>query len=162
MLNDEEKEKESENISKKNMFFIYNIVVLCLIVVLLFAYIRCRKNKGILRQKEFETNILKEKLNNSYDCMIELARKNDPDLLNKFQEAYPNFIKKLLAINSNLSKSDLIFCAMIWLGLSSKEIAQYTFVENRSVQNKKHRLRKKLNISSDVDLYLFFKNLSEH
>lgn len=50
---------------------------------------------------------------------------------------------------------------MIWLGFSSKEIAQYTFVEHRSVQNKKNRLRKKLNISSDVDLYLFFKNLSD-
>ncbi len=67
----------------------------------------------------------------------------------------------MLAINSNLSKSDLTFCAMIWLGFSSKQIAQYTFVEHRSVQNKKNRLRKKLNISSDVDLYFFFKNLSD-
>lgn len=155
------KEKESANISKKNMFFIYNIIVFCLIVILLFVFIHYQQNKDIIKQKEFETDILKEKLNNSYDYIIELAKKNDPGFLNKFQEAYPDFIKKLLEINSNLSKADLAFCAMIWSGFTSKEIAQYTFVEHRSVQNKKHRLRKKLNISSDVDLYFFFKNLSD-
>jgi tetratricopeptide (TPR) repeat protein len=156
------KEEESENISKKNVFLVYNIVIICLIAILFFAYILYQKNKEIIKQKEFETNVLKEKLNNSYDSIIELAKKNDHNFLNKFQEVYPDFIKKLLAINSNLSKSDLIFCAMIWLGFSSKEIAQYTFVEHRSVQNKKHRLRKKMNISSDIDLYFFFKNISDH
>lgn len=155
------REKESENTSKKNLFLFYNIVVFCLIVILLFVYIRYQKNKSIIKQKEFEAHVLKGKLTHSYDCIIDLAKKNDPNFLNKFQEAYPDFVKKLFAINSNLSKSDLTFCAMIWLGFSSKEIAQYTFVEHRSVQNKKNRLRKKLNISSDVDLYLFFKNLSD-
>jgi tetratricopeptide (TPR) repeat protein len=154
-------ENESENISKKNIFLFYNIVIFCLVVILLFVYIHDQKNKDIIKQKEFETDILKEKLNNSYDCIINLAKKNDPGFLNKFQEAYPDFVKKMLAINSNLSKSDLTFCAMILLGFTSKEIAQYTFVEHRSVQNKKYRLRKKINISSDVDLYLFFKNLSD-
>ncbi|MDR4950907.1 LuxR C-terminal-related transcriptional regulator [Chryseobacterium sp. ES2] len=156
------KEKESENISKNNIFFIYNIVVVCLIVILCIAYILYQKNKIIISQKEFEASVLKEKLNNSCDYIIELAKKNDPNFLNKFQEIYPCFIKKLLTINSNLSKSDLSFCTMIWLGFSSKEIAQYTFVEHRSVQNKKHRLRKKMNISSDIDLYFFFKNLSDN
>jgi len=153
------REKESENVSRKNIFLIYNIVVCCLIVILLFFYIHYQKNKDIIKQKEFETDVLKEKLSNSYDCIINLAKKNDPNFLNKFQEAYPDFIKKMLTINANLSKSDLTFCAMIWLGFTSKEIGQYTFVEHRSVQNKKNRLRKKLNISSDVDLYFFFKNL---
>lgn len=156
------REKESENMSKNNLFLVYNIVVFFLIIILLFVYIHYQKNKNIIKQKEFETDVLKEKLNNSYDFIIELAKKNDPSFFNKFQEAYSDFVKKLLAINSNLSKSDLTFCAMIWLGFSSKEIAQYTFVEHRSVQNKKNRLRKKLNISSNVDLYLFFKNLSDH
>lgn len=155
------KEKESAIISKKNICFAYNIVVFCFIVILLLAFVHCQQNKNIIKQKEFETDVLKEKLNNSYDYIIELAKKNDPNFLNKFQEAYPDFIKNLLEINSNLSKSDLAFCAMIWAGFTSKEIAQYTFVEHRSVQNKKHRLRKKLNISSDVDLYFFFKNLSD-
>lgn len=155
------KEKESADISKKNVFFVYKSVVFCLIVILLLAFIHCQQNRDIIKQKEFETDVLKEKLNNSYDYIIELAKKNDPNFLNKFQEAYPEFIKNLLEINSNLSKSDLAFCAMIWAGFTSKEIAQYTFVEHRSVQNKKHRLRKKLDISSDVDLYFFFKNLSD-
>ncbi len=155
------REKESEHTSKKNMLLVYNIVVLCLIVILLFLYIRYQKNINIIKQKEFETDVLREKLNNSYDYIVDLAKKNDPNFLNKFQEAYPDFVRKMLAINSNLSKSDLSFCAMIWLGFSSKEIAQYTFVEHRSVQNKKNRLRKKLNISSDIDLHLFFKSLSD-
>ncbi len=45
------REKESESISKKNIFLIYNIVVFCLIVVFLFLYIQYKKNKNIIKKK---------------------------------------------------------------------------------------------------------------
>ncbi|WP_142018107.1 helix-turn-helix transcriptional regulator [Chryseobacterium aquifrigidense] len=67
----------------------------------------------------------------------------------------------MLKINSNLSRSDLAFCALIWLGFSSKEIAQSISMEHRSVQTKKYRIRKKLNLESETDLYRFFRSISE-
>jgi DNA-binding NarL/FixJ family response regulator len=40
---------------------------------------------------------------------------------------------------------------MTFLNFSTKNIAQYTFVTVRAVQIRKNRLRKKLNIASDID-----------
>ncbi|MFC3157400.1 helix-turn-helix transcriptional regulator [Chryseobacterium arachidis] len=45
------------------------------------------------------------------------------------------------------------FCALLKLKLTTKEIAKYTFIETRTVQNKKYRLRKKLEIPQSVDIY---------
>jgi DNA-binding CsgD family transcriptional regulator len=54
---------------------------------------------------------------------------------------------------------DLTFCAYLYLNFSSKDIAQYTFVTPRAVQIRKNRLRKKLNINSEEDIYLWIKNI---
>ncbi|BFO66701.1 hypothetical protein KCF3NO3_26840 [Chryseobacterium sp. KCF3-3] len=78
-----------------------------------------------------------------------------------FQETYPEVCQQLLKTNPQLSQSDLSFCAMIWLGFSSKKIAQYTSMEHRSVQTKKYRLRKKLYLDTETDLYQFIKSISE-
>lgn len=99
--------------------------------------------------------ISKEKLNE----IIELAKKNDSTFLMKFQEAYPEFISNLLEINPKLDNLDLAFCALIKLNFSAKEIAAYTFIQHASVQQRKRRMRKKLNISSEIDLYMFFNDL---
>ncbi|MHA7610469.1 hypothetical protein [Elizabethkingia meningoseptica] len=107
-----------------------------------------------IKPKE-KDKISKEKLNE----IIELAKKNDSTFLMKFQEAYPEFISKLLEINSKLDNLDLAFCALIKLNFSAKEIAAYTFIQHASVQQRKRRMRKKLNISSEIDLYMFFNDL---
>jgi hypothetical protein len=62
--------------------------------------------------------------------------------LTRFQEIYPEFCPRLLEINPRLGASELTFCAMIKLNFTSKEIAEYTFIQHKSVQQKKHRLRK--------------------
>jgi len=43
--------------------------------------------------------------------------------------------------------------------LSSKDISTYTFTSIRTVQNKKYRIRTKLNIPKEQDTYIFFNNL---
>ena len=91
--------------------------------------------------------------------VIELAQTNDSSFLLKFKELYPDFIRALLNINPDLENSELAFCAMLKLGFSSKEIAGYTFVLHKSIQQKKYRIRKKLNIQKEVDIYDFFKEL---
>ncbi|AZA76170.1 tetratricopeptide repeat protein [Chryseobacterium sp. G0186] len=91
--------------------------------------------------------------------VTELAKKNDSSFLMKFKEIYPDFINALLKINPDLENSELAFCAMLKLHFSSKEIADYTFVQHRSVQQKKYRIRKRLNISGEDDIYDFFDSL---
>lgn len=92
--------------------------------------------------------------------VTELAQKNDSSFLMKFKELYPDFINTLLKINPDLENSELTFCAMLKLHFSSKEIADYTFVQHRSVQQKKYRIRKRLHIPGDEDIYDFFDKIN--
>lgn len=91
--------------------------------------------------------------------IIRLAKENSPRLLSKFKSTYPEFFVNLAAINPNLQNSEIIFCIYLKLRLSTKEIAMYTFVTPKAIQNRKNRLRKKLKISSDTDIYKWFDNL---
>ncbi|MEN4760385.1 MULTISPECIES: hypothetical protein [unclassified Chryseobacterium] len=93
------------------------------------------------------------------DEIITLAKENSPRLLNKSRLVYPDFFDKIFAIQPNLKNSELIFCIYLKLNLSTKEIATYTFVTPKAIQNRKNRLRKKLNIASEVDIYKWFNQL---
>jgi chromosomal replication initiation ATPase DnaA len=93
------------------------------------------------------------------DEIIALAKENSPRLLNKFRLVYPNFFDKIFAIQPNLRNSELIFCIYLKLNLSTKEVATYTYVTPKAVQNRKNRLRKKLLIPSEVDIYKWFNAL---
>ncbi|MCY0968372.1 helix-turn-helix transcriptional regulator [Chryseobacterium wangxinyae] len=90
------------------------------------------------------------------DEILRLAKDNSPRLLSKFKSLYPDFFEKLEAIQPNLQNSELIFCIYLKLNLSTKEIATYTYVTPKAVQNRKNRIRKKLNIASSVDIYKWF------
>jgi DNA-binding CsgD family transcriptional regulator len=118
----------------------------------------------ILRKKKEALKVETEKLkakadDNKQDEILELARKNDPEFFNRFKESYPEFINKLLIINPSLEASELTFCAMLKLHFTSKEIASYTLIQHRTVQQKKYRIRKRLNIPTETDIYHFFDNL---
>lgn len=88
--------------------------------------------------------------------IIRLAKENSPRLLSKFKSAYPIFFEKLAEVNANLQNSEIIFCIYLKLRLTTKEIALYTFVTPKAIQNRKNRLRKKLNIASNTDIYKWF------
>lgn len=107
-----------------------------------------------------EAENLKNRINdNRQEEIIEMAKRNDPEFLSSFKEAYPEFINKLLGINSNLEDSELSFCAMLKLHFTSKEIAGYTLIQHRTVQQKKYRIRKRLSIPTETDIYQFFDDL---
>lgn len=135
------------------------------VTVLTVSGVYVRKMINGLKQKK---NTLKEQtdaLKNHVQAkqlkeITDLARQNDSTFLLKFKELYPEFIKALLEINPDLGNSELTFCAMLKLRFSSREIADYTFVLHRSVQQKKYRIRKRLNIPGETDIYDFFENLT--
>ena len=55
-------------------------------------------------------------------------RKDDPGFMFAFEKLYPDFSDKLLQIDSNLTKSEIEFCALLKLNLSTKKIARNNFV----------------------------------
>ncbi|MBF6609223.1 MAG: LuxR family transcriptional regulator [Flavobacterium sp.] len=69
---------------------------------------------------------------------------------NIFQDAFNNvdndFLKKLKQFHPSLTPNDLRLCAYLRLNLSSKEIAPLLNISVRSVEVKRYRLRKKMNL----------------
>ena len=157
-----------EDVRKNNYEKYIIIAVAGLIIALLLGYyfLNKRKNSKLLLEKEEEllkneeeNQELKQKVNESFEEVVELAKENSPEFLTRFQEIYPEFTHKLKEIYPEISSDDIRFCALLKLNFSTKDIAEYTFVTVRSVQTRKSRLRKKFNITSDEDIYLWMNEL---
>jgi tetratricopeptide (TPR) repeat protein len=71
------------------------------------------------------------------------------------QEAQQNFFLRLEAAYPGLTPKEKRLCAMIKLGLSSKEIAAVFNIASSSVEVARHRLRKHLNLEHDQGLKEF-------
>ncbi|MGG5208127.1 helix-turn-helix transcriptional regulator [Chryseobacterium sp. MIQD13] len=91
--------------------------------------------------------------------LLDLVQNNDSSFYFKFLETFPNFTQKLLNINPKLTAYDLEFCALVKLNFNNKEIARFTNTTIRSVDSKKYRLRKKLNLSTEENIYVWMLNL---
>ncbi|GEN72977.1 tetratricopeptide repeat protein [Chryseobacterium lathyri] len=154
-----QKENEIKTKSKLLIYIIW-IGAFGILIFILLVIKRMRKKNKILRVKEQETQALNQQLNLAFEEVVRLAKNNDPEFLTRFQEVYPNFFPKLLQIEPQLQNSELKFCALLFLNFSSKDIATYTFVQPQSIQTRKNRLRKKLNISSEEDIYIWMKNMN--
>ena len=133
------------------------------LIILLFFYQKRKKElyittSAIKKYKE-KTNNLEKKVNESFIEIINLAKENHPNFYTRFQEIYPDFQRKILEINPNLQNSELVLLAYIYLNFETKEIADYLFKSPKTIQNRKHSLRKKLQIPSSEDIYVWLKNL---
>ncbi len=69
-----------------------------------------------------------------------------------FNDADSDFLKKIKSLHPNLTPSDLKLCAYLRLNLSSKEIAPLLHISSRSVEIKRYRLRKKMDLSHEKSL----------
>ncbi len=81
---------------------------------------------------------------------------NEEDTWNVFKEAFDNadkdFLKKIKAAHASLTPNDLRLCAYLRLNLSSKEIAPLLNISVRSIEIKRYRLRKKMELSHEQGL----------
>lgn len=76
-----------------------------------------------------------------------------------FSEVHDNFDKKLRNIYNNISEKELRLASFIKMNLSTKEIAAMLNVMPESVFKSKYRLKQKLNLDKDADLYTFLLDL---
>jgi len=81
---------------------------------------------------------------------------NEEDTWNIFKEAFNNadkdFLKKVKQSHPALTPNDLRLCAYLRLNLSSKEIAPLLNISVRSVEIKRYRLRKKMDLPHEQGL----------
>ncbi|MCP9199058.1 histidine kinase [Gramella sp. GC03-9] len=69
-----------------------------------------------------------------------------------FSNADKDFFKKVKARHPELTSNDLKLCAYLRLNLSSKEIAPLLNISVKSVEIKRYRLRKKMELDRDTNL----------
>jgi DNA-binding CsgD family transcriptional regulator len=69
-----------------------------------------------------------------------------------FDAANSDFLEKLKHTHHNLTPSDLRFCGFLRMNLTSKEISSLLSISLRSIEVKRYRLRKKLNLEHDQNL----------
>ncbi|SNR69575.1 helix-turn-helix and ligand-binding sensor domain-containing protein [Lutibacter flavus] len=114
-----------------------------------------KKNELLNKIKE-ELSLIKDKdrvkpvlkiINNN------LTKNNDWQM---FEEAFNNadsdFLKKVKSVHPSLTPNDLRLCAYLRLNLSSKEIAPLLNISTRSVEIKRYRLRKKMELNHEKSL----------
>lgn len=81
---------------------------------------------------------------------------SEEDNWNFFKEAFTNadkdFFKKAKALHPELTANDLRLCAYLRLNLSSKEIAPLLNISVKSVEIKRYRLRKKMDLERNIQL----------
>ena len=131
-----------------------------------------KKNKELavstmnLIKKTELLNIIKGDLKNSTDSTTNRSIKSVISTINKnvkeentwniFKEAFDsadnNFLKKVKENHPSLTPNDLRLCAYLRLNLSSKEIAPLLNISVRSIEIKRYRLRKKMNLPHEMGL----------
>lgn len=78
---------------------------------------------------------------------------------NRFTSQNEGFYERLQEKVPNLSAADLKICALIKLNFSGKEMAYLLGISLGSVHVARHRLRKKMNLSRDINLTNFINSI---
>ena len=112
---------------------------------------------SMIKKNQFLSKIKSDlKKPDSSDKIFSVIKMIDRNLNNKddwkfFEEAFNNadkdFLKKVKSTHPSLTNNDLRLCAYLRLNLSSKDIAPLLNISLSSVEIKRYRLRKKMNLS---------------
>lgn len=76
-----------------------------------------------------------------------------------FDEVHQDFIKRLRELHPQLTPNDLRLCAYLKMNLSTKEIAPLMNISIRGLEISRYRLRKKLNLTREVNLTEYILNV---
>ena len=76
-----------------------------------------------------------------------------------FDKVHSDFLRILKEKHSSISPNELKLCAYLRMNLSTKEIAQLMNISVRGVEISRYRLRKKLQIPTEVNLFDFLLRL---
>ena len=92
--------------------------------------------------------------------LVDLYLESDDNTFEiQIDELHQEFFKKLREQYTDLSLYDLRLCAYLKIGLNSKEISEILHVLPSSINVSRSRLRKKLKLDQDEDLYVFLNSM---
>ncbi|MDV3509036.1 hypothetical protein CMU89_18760 [Elizabethkingia anophelis] len=143
-----------EQLSDYRNRIIFVIIGLMLLACPIFYYFY--RNNG--NNKKTKTNYIdqypqKSDIDeNKIALLLKMAKENDKQFLVVFQEVFADLHQELLKFDQ-LTSADLEMCAYLKLNIQTKEIAMYKKVSTGAVDNRKYRIRKKLNLQPESDLY---------
>ncbi|MCK6607392.1 MAG: hypothetical protein L6Q46_03700 [Flavobacterium sp.] len=172
ILKDELPEKKEEPKSFPKFYYIIILSILSLGIFLVYYWKKSKKSELIKNENNYEILDLKndyeviENENNSkdiipIDAVLELkniAEKDNKLFLERFKDVFSEHITKLTTTYPDLTLSDLEILAYFRLNYTAKDIARFTNSSVRSIESKKYRVRKKLNLDSEEDLYSWLLN----
>ena len=110
---------------------------------------------------ELPENEIKNKVKNIYLNIQNNSRPfNNTENINKqINDIYKDFLDRLEQKYPSITKSEKRLCAMLYIDMSSKEIAIITNTTLRSVETSRYRLRKKFNLQRDEDMVHFLRSI---
>ncbi len=152
-------EEEQSPQTKIILFSLLGFFATVLIGIGIKIFYRKKKVKNKVTVSETSFTEKPQSNFNSYNHLTNLALQNDPSFYLTFLELHPDFQEKLLKINSTIKTSDIEFCAYIKLNLETKQIATIKKISVRAVEGKKYRIRKKLGISAEENMYIWLSKL---
>lgn len=119
-----------------------------------------RKNQVL---KDLESKLTEENnINIQQVIKEELHADSDfEDATFRIQEIHPNFFNRLNEhAVQKLTSLDLKYCAYLYLGMDTKQIAKQLNVEPKSVRMTKYRLKKKFGLNEENDLTAFISKIT--
>lgn len=134
-------------------------ITFCTFIGMYFIY---RKEKILVKyyvEKEKLNAIIQKTDKISFSGeLYELAMNKNSLFITYFKSQFPDFFDNLLTVSPNLISSELEICALLKLNLTTKEMAIATNSTVRAIENKKYRIRRKLDIASETDINLYIIN----
>jgi len=85
--------------------------------------------------------------------LIKLAKEDINSFYVEFNKVYPHFYQSLKEKFSELNIADIRFCSLIKMNFEIKEIASYTNTSIRSVESRRYRILKKMELKNQDELY---------
>lgn len=122
------------------------------------------KKGELLTKIKTELNQITKKIDNEY-AITELKKMiktlSEDEQLDEeweyftkhFDKVHSNFIISLKGVHPNISNNEIKLCAYLRMNLTTKEIAQLMNISVRGVEISRYRLRKKLNLPTEVNLF---------
>ncbi len=143
---------KDENSNSIDINWLYLIIPI-LFFILIYFLLKNKRN----RIDNYTNDIVVQETDKSeeYSRLLEMFKNGDLAFITYFNDIFPDFTKKILEINPLINSSEIEFLAYLKLNIPTKDIVRYRNIAHRTVQNKKYIVRKKLNISTDIDIYKY-------
>ena len=91
--------------------------------------------------------------------LVELAKTDIKAFYLEFQKGYPAFYQSLKEKYPKLNVPDLNFCVLMRMNFETKQIAVLTNSTLRSVESRRYRIMKKMDLKSQNDLFILLSKL---